>query len=212
MSPRRVDKDQRRRDIALTALDVFAEKGFEATSVEQVAKAANLSKGTIYLYFESKEDLFFQAVAGWADDMVQQTGAVVSNELEPAERLRALVHAMVEMFVSDQRSVRIAGAMFQLYLTNPQLLRGHDVTRQLFRGARKVVADVLRDGVSRGAFSAETASNAEKTAVNLLAYLDGIALHHYMSGDYFDLLEQVDLYLDNLISSLSTGDRKRGNQ
>jgi len=212
MSPKRIDKDHRRRQIAHAALDLFAERGFESATVSDIARAASVSKGTIYLYFDSKEDLFFAAVAGWVDGMVSQTGDLVSRDLEPAERLRELVHAMMEVFIPDQRSVRIAAAIFQIYLSNPQLLSERNVTRQLFQGARKVVVDVLLDGVSRRFFRPEIARDAEKIAINLLAYLDGIALHHYMSRDYFDLVDQVDCYLDVLVEHLRTPCAKRGEE
>lgn len=212
MSPKRIDKDDRRRQIAHAALDLFAERGFESATVSDIARAASVSKGTIYLYFDSKEDLFFSAVAAWVDDMISQTGGVVSRDLEPAERLRKLVHAMVEVFIPDQRSVRIAAAIFQIYLSNPQLLSERNITRQLFQGARKAVVEVLLDGVSRRFFRPEMARDAEKIAINLLAYLDGIALHHYMSRDYFDLVHQVDCYLDVLIEHLRTPCAKRGDE
>ena len=63
VSPRIVDREQRRREIALRALEVFAETGFERTPVSRVAEAARISKGSIYVYFESKVDLFFCAVS-----------------------------------------------------------------------------------------------------------------------------------------------------
>lgn len=134
VSRKRVDKQERKREITRAALELFAERGFEAASVSGIAQAANVSKGTIYLYFDSKEDLFFSAVAVWIDGMVSQTSGAISPDLMPAERLRALVHAMVELFISDQRSVRIAAAVFQVYLCNPRLLSERNVLRQLFRG------------------------------------------------------------------------------
>ena len=60
----------------------------------------------------------------------------------------------------------------------------------------------LLEGVSKGVFRPEIAKDAEKIAINLAAYLDGIALHHFMSKDFFDLKEQVDSYLEELLGSL----------
>jgi AcrR family transcriptional regulator len=51
-------KDERRDRLLACALDEFFEKGFTAARMEDVARRAGLSKGTLYLYFESKEDLF----------------------------------------------------------------------------------------------------------------------------------------------------------
>ena len=51
-------KDERPGELLAAALDLFVEKGFAATRVEEVAQRAGVSKGTLFLYFPSKEDLF----------------------------------------------------------------------------------------------------------------------------------------------------------
>lgn len=51
-------KDARPAELAAAALELFIERGFSATRLEDVAKRAGVSKGTLYLYFDSKEDLF----------------------------------------------------------------------------------------------------------------------------------------------------------
>jgi AcrR family transcriptional regulator len=51
-------KDARPTELAAAALDLFVERGFAATRLDDVAKRAGVSKGTLYLYFDSKEDLF----------------------------------------------------------------------------------------------------------------------------------------------------------
>lgn len=51
-------KDERPRDIVVAALGVFAEKGFAGAKMDEIARRAGISKGTLYLYFETKEDVF----------------------------------------------------------------------------------------------------------------------------------------------------------
>ena len=51
-------KEERPGDIVAAALSVFAEKGFAGTRIEEIARRAGVSKGTLYLYFETKEDMF----------------------------------------------------------------------------------------------------------------------------------------------------------
>ena len=50
--------EDRPREICAAALEVFAEKGFAAAKLDEIAKRAGVSKGTLYLYFKDKEDLF----------------------------------------------------------------------------------------------------------------------------------------------------------
>src|SRR5512145_278407 len=56
--PRRRRKDARPAELTAAALDLFVEKGFAATRLDDVAARAGVSKGTLYLYFDSKEALF----------------------------------------------------------------------------------------------------------------------------------------------------------
>ncbi len=51
-------KEERPRDIIAAALRIFAEKGFAGARIEQIAQSAGVSKGTLYLYFDNKEDIF----------------------------------------------------------------------------------------------------------------------------------------------------------
>ena len=60
--PKIVDKFQKRQNIALSSIDLFVEKGFHKLTVSEVAKNANIAKGTIYKYFENKEDIVFAII------------------------------------------------------------------------------------------------------------------------------------------------------
>jgi AcrR family transcriptional regulator len=210
MSPKIVDRTQRQRELGLIALDVFAKRGFAGASMSEIAKTAGVSKGGLYLYFDSKEDLILHSVGAWVEQFLQETRREVPDDLPPEQRLRAVVHAMVQVFVVDERSLKIAAAIFQLYVTNPKLWAQYPVAREMFQGARKVVSNIVLEGVSTGEFRPDAAREAEKAAVNLIAFLDGIALHHYMSNRKIDLEEHVDFYLDTLLHSLRSRSRRQG--
>ncbi len=54
-----IDKEEKRCDIALSAINLFCEKGIQQTSIDEIAKSAGVAKGTIYLYFKNKEEIVF---------------------------------------------------------------------------------------------------------------------------------------------------------
>jgi len=62
MAPRVVDKEQRRKDIALACFDLIHEVGIKKLTVAQVAQTAGIGKGTIYEYFENKDDIVFEII------------------------------------------------------------------------------------------------------------------------------------------------------
>ncbi len=200
--PKIVDKEQKKREIALLALDVFVDQGFEAASISRIAEVAGIGKGTVYEYFDSKEELFSAAIVVCVEQMVEAAKTVLEGVDDPVERLRRLVHASMEPFISDERTLKLTIAMFQVMLTGGKLDPHGNLIREMFRGFRQTLVEILLDGVSRGVFRPEIAKDAEKIAINLTAYLDGIGLHYYMSDGYFDLREQIEFHLEHLIPSL----------
>ena len=202
MSPKIVDKQERKKQIALVALGVFAEKGFESASISQIAEAAGIGKGTVYEYFDSKEELIHEAFMAWAESVWPAPNPLLEGVDDPEERLRRYVNASMDIFFSDEQSARLLVAAFQAILTVETSFTHHDTIRGVFSDFRRVIVDTLLDGVSKGVFRPEIAKDAEKIAINLAAYLDGIGLHYLMSKDDFDLKEQVDAYVQELLEGL----------
>src|SRR4029453_17052427 len=73
--------EDRPREICAAALEVFAEKGFAAAKLDEIARRAGVSKGTLYLYFEDKEQLFRAVVR----DTVAPNIAAVRGPVMPAD-------------------------------------------------------------------------------------------------------------------------------
>lgn len=83
--PKIVDKAGKKREIALAALEVFAEYGLQNTSVDQVAKAAGIGKGTVYLYFSNKEEIVLEiwaSVYEYHDEWLNTQLASCQSEAE----------------------------------------------------------------------------------------------------------------------------------
>ncbi len=199
--PRIVDKEARRKQIALKSIDLFAAQGFEATPVSQIAQAAGVGKGTIYDYFDSKEELFSEAIVAWVEQLDTEARRRLEGVRDPEQRLRRLARVAMEPFLDDERTVRIAIVMFQMLLSDGSR-PARDLVRRAFRGFRQAVVDTLLDGVASGAFRPGIARDAEKIAINLTAYLDGVGLHYYMEERFFDLMQQVDFHIEHLLPSL----------
>jgi AcrR family transcriptional regulator len=206
--PRIVDKEERRRQIALKSIDLFAAQGFEKTPVSQVAEAAGVGKGTIYDYFDSKEELFSEAIVAWVALLDQEARRRLEGVVDPEERLRQLCRVAMEPFLHDERTVRIAIEMFQMLLSDSGRRPARDLVRRAFRGFRQAVVDTLLDGVASGAFRPGIARDAEKIATNLTAYLDGVGLHYYMGERFFDLMEQVDFHVEHLLPGLRAASKE----
>jgi AcrR family transcriptional regulator len=96
------DKETRRVALLDAALDVFFERGFAATRMEDVARRAGLSKGTLYLYFESKEQLFEALIEELATPRLQQLESLSTNAASLSEALELIAAFAPQMIGSSK--------------------------------------------------------------------------------------------------------------
>jgi AcrR family transcriptional regulator len=89
--------DDRPREICAAALEVFAEKGFAAAKLDEIARRAGVSKGTLYLYFKDKEDLFRAVVrSAIAPNIEAVTSTISSIDAPFPDVIRMLLAAFAE--------------------------------------------------------------------------------------------------------------------
>jgi AcrR family transcriptional regulator len=104
--------NERPREICAAALEVFAEKGFAAARLEEIARRAGVSKGTLYLYFKDKEDLFRAVVR----DTVAPNIDIVRSMFEGADLpFAAIVRMLLPRFAAITNEVRV-GAVAKMVI------------------------------------------------------------------------------------------------
>ena len=90
--------EERPREICAAALQVFAEKGFAAAKLDEIARRAGVSKGTLYLYFKDKEDLFRAVIRDTvAPNIAAIRETVEATDLPFAQIVRALLPRFAEI-------------------------------------------------------------------------------------------------------------------
>jgi len=107
------EKEKRRQSILQAARDVFFENGFHRATVDNVAERAEVSKGTVYLYFESKETILAHLLLEALDELIKELEqAYVAAESLPAdEQLRRLGQAYLHFFKEEPECFRLLMAM-----------------------------------------------------------------------------------------------------
>jgi AcrR family transcriptional regulator len=96
--------DLRRGEILAAAIKVFGKKGFAATCVEDIAMAAKIAKGTVYLYFKSKEDIYATAVQMAIDRLQVLTAERVAGTKGIREQISAAIALRMD-FWDEQRDL-----------------------------------------------------------------------------------------------------------
>ena len=101
------EKEQRRSAILRAARKEFFEKGFRAVTVDSIARRAELSKGAIYLYFKSKEEIYAQILLRDIDKFHEKVATLLDTSKSASENLRSFAEVYAAFFISDRELFRI---------------------------------------------------------------------------------------------------------
>lgn len=148
------EKALRQRQIQEAAKELFIQKGFSSTKIEEIAARAELSPATIYKYFRNKEDLYTSLLLISLRYFYDQIRRVYEDEgLSVEEKVIGFKNAMQNTLDYDQILLRI---IFHLYVEDTLEHLGadlldeiNDFTRRLFG----MIADVFEQGVREGKFT-----------------------------------------------------------
>ena len=144
-------KEARPTEILDAALACFAERGFAATRLDDVAKRAGITKGTLYLYFPNKEELFKAVVRQAIVANIARGEALVAESAEPASvLLERLIHNWAQLIPTP------ASAIPKLVLSEagnfPDIARFY--LDEVVNRGRELIRSVISKGVARGEFRA----------------------------------------------------------
>jgi TetR/AcrR family acrAB operon transcriptional repressor len=108
-----VDKVQKRRDIALSCSDLLLEKGIKKLTIAEVAITAGVSKGSIYDYFENKEDIVLEIIASH----IAQYQEELNNNINPNDTTRKKVFLMFDFILSDNEEFEKHQNIYKEYMS-----------------------------------------------------------------------------------------------
>ena len=104
--PRRLPAEERRQQIVQAVLEVVAEHGVPGATVSRIAKAANVSEGTLYVYFESRDEMLMAALDSIFFEMAGLIDA--SEETDALERLRDIGRRHSRLMKTSQQMVLVS--------------------------------------------------------------------------------------------------------
>jgi AcrR family transcriptional regulator len=147
------EKERRRQQIMVAAKRVFSEKGFNKATMEDIAQEAELSPGTLYLYFKNKEELYASLSLRILQYLLIRVEHVNDEKGSgPMEKLDALTEAMYDVYEFDPL---IIINMFHLQSSetlknlSPELMAE---IKQLSRKSLSSISKIFQEGVEQGLF------------------------------------------------------------
>jgi AcrR family transcriptional regulator len=197
VSARVVDKKEKKDQIIEVAIREFAGKGFSRTTINDIAKAAGIGKGTVYEYFSNKEEIVHETFRFFMHSMEPDFQAILISGVPAKEKLRQILdafshsidsgyhHELMELMfefwseaIQDKGS---KGVMFE------EMVKFYQVYREIF-------ADIIIEGMGDGSFRKDI--NPRSTAAMIVGTLDGLMVQWILERetlDFQDILKTVTI-------------------
>ena len=185
MSPRTKEqiiklKEERRNQIMMVALENFANEGYHSTSIDKIAENAGISKGLVYTYFKSKEELLkslLEMVFEEFDKMAEEI-----NHNDPKKILREMFNLYFDLLKKKTAFYKLF-SMMAIQVSEFRFLT--DFVKQKYQEYNQLLTQLLQSaGIE----------NPENEAQILTALFDGIGFQYIIIGESYPL-EQYQNYL-----------------
>jgi len=149
-TPRQRRKEARPQELLDAALELFVEKGFAATRSEEVAALAGVSKGTLYLYYPSKEELLKAVIRRTISAEIAEGVDIVRNHEGPtAELLTYLIHEWWRR-IGQTKASGICKLVMAEVRNFPEIAQFY--LEEVIEPAERMIASVIERGIERGEF------------------------------------------------------------
>jgi len=195
-------KDARPEEIISAALEVFADRGFAATKLEDVARRAGVTKGTIYLYFENKEALFKALIRQTIVPVIAQGEELAKSFPGSARELFERLVREYWRLVGETSLVGIPKLMMAEANNFPELARFY--YEEVVTRGHRLMAGVLERGIKAGEFRPVNVAVATKLA--MAPVMHAVIARKAFSAcmpEGFDIASYLDTHIDLYLHGIS---------
>lgn len=197
MSPRPDVTEERTQQILDAAMVVFAQSGFHNARMDDIAEEAGVSKGTLYWYFDSKDDIILGILDRLFDVELDDLQAMLQADGSAYERLLTFAQYFVE---EAQKMSELLPIAYEFYAVASRREPVQEFFRTYFSAYRDGLIALIRQGIERGELREDT--EPDDVALTIMAFFEGIMLLWVTDAAAIDLEAQVsasmELLLDNI--------------
>jgi AcrR family transcriptional regulator len=143
-----ITRDERRQTLVDAAQELFSHKGYHATTVDDITRAAGVAKGTFYLYFDEKREVYYEVVRAFMTLVKEIGGSVRGQSVTPEnffERAEQAAHELMRVIVDNHELARLAQR--ESMGLDPEL---EAMMRSFYRELAEVEADNIRTAMKLG--------------------------------------------------------------
>jgi AcrR family transcriptional regulator len=200
---RKKEKENRKNSILKAARKLFLERGFKAVTVDQIAAKADVSKGAIYLYFDSKEEIYTQILIAANIEQHKEIEFFPRQDATASEILMRFAKDYVDYFLHNNELFRIL-MTFMLQSENMNLTEEQNA--QLIHTTNensRIIAEILHKGVDSGEFIAGL--DIQRMQYAIWALLNGTISLYIYTGDPNKRSGRIHAIIEDSLHALMKG-------
>jgi AcrR family transcriptional regulator len=197
---RRRRKAERPQEILQAAFDEFSRNGYATTTLESIAERAGVTKGTIYVYFESKEHLFISMVREVTKATLDTVhGMFASHGGSTADLLRAQFSFIYQHIVADRRRREVVRMLIAEAPRFPELAdRYHE---EILKPCLDMLRQAIQRGIDRGEFRKSAIVDSPQVVIAPIALVD-LWMMMFDHRQPLDLKAYFNAHLDLVLNGL----------
>ena len=198
-------RSQRRDDVVRLAGELFAQKGFRATTVREIADAAGILSGSLYHHFDSKESIGDEILAGFLNDVLAAYRAAVEAAGDPRDTIERIVRTSSHTLARHRAALTMLQNDWNYFSTQPRFA----YLRKDLREIERIWTTQLERGKEAGVFREDLDVRITYRLLRDILWLPMISLQ----AGGFDTDEVVDSFLRLLFDGItSPGARPRASR
>lgn len=196
--------DQSRRHLISVAIDCFARHGYQATSIDRIARAAGVTKGALYYHFKDKRDLLLGAIEDRIGGFERVVVERVTRAGDPIAALSAVAEICIEQATVSNHRRFILTLMVESLDTHPEL---SDSFRDMIRRFRGFLTQTFTIGRQKGLFRPDV--DPALAARLFVGAVMGLELQHYQDPEAIDLRSSLMAVVEQFRAWLGPSQAKR---
>lgn len=180
---------QKKRYILDTAKKVFVEKGFKNVTMKDIVEACEISRGGLYLYFDSTEQILMEILEMEAQETDDVFGAQISEEDTAADILTLFLKEQKKELLQKKNNLTVA--VYEYFFEHKSTDKNNMLRRQFDAGVR-VIEKLIHAGIASGEFYCEDPKGA---ASNIMYVLEGMKINAQTFGITEKMVDEQLLYI-----------------
>ncbi len=197
--PKIVDKTSKRKKIAKIAMDLFAKKSFEITSIREITLSAGIGKGTFYDYFKDKEDLLNEIVhlmfAQWTKIIISKIKGID----DPLIQLKVLLKEGAKLEGDEKQLMIIYVDLWRRTVSLNESSDYIESFQNYLLNYKKALTNIIETAKIQGKIRND--ADSEGIASGILALIDGLCMHHMILKTKID----IDAISNTIFKTLLNG-------